>query len=354
MKRLLMCVALVGLASVGHGQEKKAAPPHGHPKIKFDQMVYDFGTTSMVQSLTGTFTFQNKGDGVLEVRKPATSCGCTVAAVKPEKVEPGQKGELVFTLNLSGIVRGHIEKQITVPCNDLATPSVQLTIKADLFSIYEIVPPQVSFGDVRAGTSARQPIVLKRTDGQNLAVGKVQSSTDGLKVQIENLPDAAGKAAKLWVELAAAGSPRRLSEQVTVLAEDGTQIAVVPVFGRVIGDVSVSPEMVFWGVTDPENWPGAFPELMTKRSLRVALSQPDKTLEIKNPTSSFADLEVSVVTVETGRVYDVVARLAKAPKDSERGTITFETNIPAQPTIIVPVTISVLRPQPAALPPPVK
>lgn len=344
-------MTFVGLTGWVYGQDKKPAPPHGHPKIKFDQMVCDFGTTSMVQSLTGTFTFQNNGDGDLEVYKPATSCGCTVAAVKPERVAPGQKGELVFTLNVSGIVRGHIEKQITVPCNDQATPSVQLTVKADLFSIYEVVPAQVSFGDVRSGTSARTPIVLKRTDGQNLAVGKLQSSADGLKAQVENLPDQAGKGAKVWIELTAGGSPRRLSEQVTVLAEDGTQIAVIPVFGRIIGDVAVSPESVFWGVTDPENWPGAFPELMTKRTLRVALSQSDKALEIKNPTSSLVDLALSVVPVETGRVYDVVIRLDKAPKDSERGTITFETNIPSQPTIIVPVTISVLRAQPVVVPP---
>jgi hypothetical protein len=351
MKKILLLA--VSIAVVGNlwAQSKSEEKPRGHARIKFDQMVYDFGTTSMVQSLTGTFTFQNKGDGVLEVRKPATSCGCTVAAIKPERLEPGQKGELVFTLNVGDITRGHIEKQITVPCNDVAVPNVQLTVKVDLFSIYEVVPPQVSLGDLRLGTSTRQPVVLKRTDGQNLALGKTQTSINDLRVQVENLPDAAGKAAKLWIELAASGSPRRLSEQITVLAEDGTQVCVVPVFGRVVGDVSVSPEAMYWGVTDPDNWPSAFPELMSKRSLRVALAQANKPLEIKNVASSISDLELSVVTVETGRVFDVVARMTKAPKKSERGTITFETNVPSQPTVVVPVTISVLRPQSVAVPP---
>src|ERR1043166_2107502 len=58
------------------------------PKIQFDKTVYDFGNTSMVQQLTGTFTFENTGVGVLELKKPTTSCGCTVASVKPETLRP--------------------------------------------------------------------------------------------------------------------------------------------------------------------------------------------------------------------------------------------------------------------------
>jgi len=49
------------------------------------------------------------------------------------------------------------------------------------------------------------------------------------------------------------------------------------------------------------------------------------------------------VTLQTGKVYQVVAKLPEAPKDSVRGMISFETNIPSQPTVVVPVNINVLR-----------
>src|SRR5437868_15311359 len=39
------------------------------PKIQFDRTLYDFGTTSLVQSVSRTFTFHNAGDGVLKIQE---------------------------------------------------------------------------------------------------------------------------------------------------------------------------------------------------------------------------------------------------------------------------------------------
>src|SRR5438093_71139 len=79
---------------------KQTEAPKGTPKIKFDNTIYDFGKTSQVDHVTGIFIFHNEGDGVLKVEKPQPSCGCTVAGVKPDVLQPGEKGELTFTLNL--------------------------------------------------------------------------------------------------------------------------------------------------------------------------------------------------------------------------------------------------------------
>src|SRR5579859_5308429 len=54
------------------------------PKIEFDRTVYDFCTTSLVESVTGTFTFTNAGDDVLKLQAPKPSCGCTVARLSSD------------------------------------------------------------------------------------------------------------------------------------------------------------------------------------------------------------------------------------------------------------------------------
>ena len=59
---------------------------------------------------------------------------------------------------------------------------------------------------------------------------------------------------------------------------------------------------------------------------------------------------MSVVAVETGGVYQVVARLSEPPKETESGTISFETNRASQPTVLVPVTINVVKHQAASAP----
>lgn len=360
MKKLWMILMTVGLmvaasslvAAETKPQPAKVEEPKamGHPRVQFDKLVYDFGTTSMVQSLTGTFTFQNKGDSELEVRKPSTSCGCTVAAVKPEKLAPGQSGELVFTLNVSGMARGSLEKHITVPSNDNTQPAVQLAVKANIVSLYEVAPSQISFGDLRAGTATNLTLIVKRIDGTNLALGNLQPSGNLIRAKAEPVNPAT---AKVTIEVAAQGAPRRLSENIVLFSGDNTQqIALVPVYGRIVGDVAVSPETVFWGINDPGNWPGAFPEVVAKRTLRVALTGGDKKLEINDLASTVRDLELNLTTIEAGKTYEIIARLLHAPKETVAGEISFTTGVPNQPKAVVPVVINVLRPQPPALPGP--
>ena len=77
-----------------------AALAEGAPKIQFDQTVYDFGKTSQVATVSGVFKFKNAGDGILKVEPPKPSCGCTVAELKPDTLQPGETGELAFTLHL--------------------------------------------------------------------------------------------------------------------------------------------------------------------------------------------------------------------------------------------------------------
>jgi len=74
-----------------------AAQAEGTPKIQFDQTVYDFGKTSQVETVSGVFKFKNIGDGILKLEPPKPSCGCTVAELKPDTLQPGETGELPFT-----------------------------------------------------------------------------------------------------------------------------------------------------------------------------------------------------------------------------------------------------------------
>jgi hypothetical protein len=322
-------------------QAAGAATNQPPPKIVFEKTVYDFGTTSMVQQLTGTFTFQNTGKGVLELKKPTTSCGCTVAGVKPDRLNPGEKGELVFTLNVANIQRGHAEKHITVPSNDPDNPSINLTVKADMTSVLDVSPQSVNVGQIRQGATTNVSLSVKRTDGAKLNLSKVEPTQSFMTTHI--VPDEKEpSAATVSIAVKGEGTPRRFSDRISLFLEDPSKPAfVVNVFGQLVGDVSLTPEQVFWGVPDAEQW-STSNETMTTRNIRVTAntSQP---LEIKNLTSSLPDVKVSLSQIETGKVYEVVAKLPEAPKRSETGTITFETNYASQRTVTVPVRINVLN-----------
>ena len=324
-----------------NGPSEAATAPAGTPKIQFANTVYDFGTTSQVDSVTGTFTFSNAGDGELKVQKAVPSCGCTVASVKPDVLKPAEKGELIFTVRLGG-ARGHLEKHISVPSNDPQSPNVSLTIKADVTQLVEVTPTQIMVGDLRQGITTNVIVQVRRNDGKKLSITNTETSNKFVRARVE--PGDNEQTAKVVVEIEGEGAPRRFNEQVKLFVDGAPQpMSSVSVVGRVLGDINITPESLFWGITDPQHWPGSYPEAMITREVAIAAPQLGKPLEIQNVTSSVKEVSIKLVPVDKGKTYKLLAKLLEVPKESERGTISFDTNVPSQPKVVVPVTINVLR-----------
>ena len=319
-------------------------PSAGAPKIKFDKTIYDFGKTSQVEHVTGTFTFQNIGDGVLKLEKPQTSCGCTVAGVKPEVLEPGEKGELTFTLSL-GRSRAVLQKMITVTCNDPQTPKTMLTVKADYTPLYDINPmtlaPQLAFGV----TNTDQFTTITRTDGKPLCIVRLDASKPWITAKVEPGAKTNDTTARIRVTIQRDGSPRRFNEfvQVYTAGQTNTPVANIYLYGQIMGEVSLSPEALYWSITDTTNTPAERPEAQITQRVTIS-STTGKAIELKNPQSSIKGMKVELVSKEAGTVYELVARLDEVPASTMSGNVSFETSVAAQPRIEVPVIINVFKP----------
>lgn len=316
----------------------------GTPKIQFEQTVYDFGKTSQVATVSGVFKFKNVGDGVLKVEPPKPSCGCTVAELKPDTLQPGETGELPFTFSL-GLNRATLEKHIAVRSNDPQTPEVALTLKADYTPLYEINPmtiaPQLAFG-VNAAT---QYTTLTRTDGKPLHLGRLVASKPWITAQVERVDKTDATMARIQVAVQREGPPRRFSEFVHVYnaEQTNTPVSSIYVYGQIMGEVSLSPEALYWSITDTTNAPADRPEASVLRRVMIRAAN-GKAMELKNPQSTIKGLNVELVTKETGKVYELVARLEELPTSTISGNVSFETSVAAQSRIEVPVIVNVFKP----------
>jgi hypothetical protein len=318
-----------------------AARADGAPKIEFDRTVYDFGTTSLVESVTGTFTFRNAGDGLLTIEKPKPTCGCTVAKVSPETLKPGEKGELVFTIKL-GTFPQTLAKEILVPSNDPLHPVVELGIKVALKSVFEVKPPGVSFGGIRLGATTNATVVVRRTDGRKLVVTKVEATSDLINVRAEPLEGSDGKAARVLIGLKAQGQPRLLSEQVRVYTEDSMGAALTIFVGsQLLGDLQLEPQELVWGIPDPNHWSDPDPDVVLSRTITVTSTQTNHPLHVRNLSCDVKDTALKLVTLKKGEQYQIVVRLLKAPRQPLQGTIRFETNLPSLPKVEVPLTVNI-------------
>src|SRR6185436_934124 len=97
----------------------------------------------------------------------------------------GEKGELVFTVNIGAISRGHLEKHITVPSNDPASPTVNLTIKTDVTSVYDSQPISVNLGAIRAGGKTNATVTISRNDGSKLAIQRLEGNNNNIEAKLE-------------------------------------------------------------------------------------------------------------------------------------------------------------------------
>jgi len=314
------------------------------PKIQFDQTVYDFGKTSQVASVSGAFKFKNTGDGLLKLEPPKPTCGCTVAELKPDTLLPGATGELPFTLNL-GLYRATLEKHIAVRSNDPQTPEVSLIIKVDYTPLYDISPmalaPKLAFGV----NEAEQFATITRTDGKPLRLERLVTSKPWITATVAPSAEAEETAARIRVAVQREGPPRRFNEfvQVYVAEQTNTPVSSIYVFGQIMGEVSLSPEALYWSITDAANTAAERPEASVLRLVTIR-SADGKAMELKKAQSTIKGLKVELVPKEAGTVYELVARLEEVPASTVSGNVSFETSVAAQPMIEVPVIVNVFKP----------
>jgi hypothetical protein len=156
---------------------------------------------------------------------------------------------------------------------------------------------------------------------------------------------AAESAGRIRVNIQRAGAPRRFNEFVHVYAADQTNTPVASIYisGEMLGEVSLSPEALYWSV--PEGPTKAADRSEASVLRRVTIQSTDgKAIKVKNPQSTIKGLKVEIVPKAAGNVYELVARLEEVPPGSVAGNVSFETSVAAQPRIEVPVIVNVFKP----------
>lgn len=312
----------------------------GTPKITFDRLVYDFGKTALVETVTGTFTYQNTGDAELKVEQPKPSCGCTVAKLSATTLAPGEKGELVFSLSV-GAGSQKMKKEIIVPSNDPTNSHVSLGVRVETKSPFVAEPGGIDFGDVLLKSTTNASVVIRRSDGRKLTVTKLETTGNGLTAKFEPVDD---HAVRVTVTLTASGMPRLLSEQVKLTTSDSIGVAHV-VFANawLSGPVKLEPAALSWGMPNPADPKFEDADVILSRQVTITAVSPGQKLVLSQPTSTLPGLKVTLEEVEKGRQYLLDAEFPKRLTGSVQGTITVDSNLPEMPKINIPIEVNVWK-----------
>lgn len=135
----------------------------GAPRIKFKELVRDFGQVKQGEILSHEFVFTNEGDSTLLIKKVSTSCGCAAALLSDEKLAPGKQGKIEVKFDTRGY-GDRVSKYIFVDSNDPGQARVQLEVSADIevppAPKIDIDPYNYDGGLVVAGDELRAPLKI--------------------------------------------------------------------------------------------------------------------------------------------------------------------------------------------------
>lgn len=126
IRRLLLACAAVSLLAQA-------------PAITFDSFHHDFGRITPDRKVSAKYRVSNTGNAVLSITQVRPSCGCTATVLGKWSINPGESTELEATFDPHG-QRGIVRKSMEVFCNDPKSPTVTLTLEAEV--VQEVMPSQ--------------------------------------------------------------------------------------------------------------------------------------------------------------------------------------------------------------------
>jgi len=297
----------------------------GKPSVEVAAPAFDFGSAINGVPVKHVFRLKNVGTGSLVIGAVQTSCGCTAARPSKSTVAPGEESDIAVTFDTRAD-KGPATRTITVFTNDPKHPQLNLTLKGDIKVQVEAVPSPVAFGNVKHGTEqAREVTVTDLTGGKDFKIDSISNSSKDIKVTVH--PRVDGKpGAELEVVLLKTMPPGPFNDIVKV--SNSRAPVEVAVFGTIVGDLTVNPPQVSFGIV-PHH-------ASVLRTIRLTNSA-DRTVNVVGVSSTNQSVTAAVEPVTPGRVYKITLQLRPNTPDGKLlGTLAIKTDDPQQETLQVP------------------
>ncbi|HVN89901.1 MAG TPA: DUF1573 domain-containing protein [Candidatus Binataceae bacterium] len=298
---------------------------HGTPSAKTTETTFDFGSVFQGAQVKHTFRIENAGPGTLSIGAVQTSCGCTVAEPTKRQVAAGDSSEIAAIFDTSAD-KGPSQRVITVHTNDPAHKQIAFTIKGDVKVKVDANPSPVVFDKVKHGTEvSRQVLVTDLMGDKDFKITSITNSSPNLKVTQQPRTDGKPGAA-LTFTLSKSAPAASLSDTVKVASNIAP--VTIPVYANVVGDISVAPPQVSFGIV--KHRAGAV------QFARV-INAGDKPVNLLDARSNNPIVTATIEPMKPGKEYKLTLELtANSPDGTLRGAIEIKTDDPGQPVLQVP------------------
>jgi hypothetical protein len=158
------------------------------PKIVVENPVHDFGDIDPGSSQSCKFEFSNQGQGVLNITRIQSTCGCTVPELEKKTYLPGESG-FVSVAYHAGPHSGATSKHLYILSNDTENPKSQLTIKANVIEKISYEPKRFRL-KLNQENANLGDIKIKSLDGKAFAISRIQIRPECMKIEYDPVVEA--------------------------------------------------------------------------------------------------------------------------------------------------------------------
>ena len=169
--------------AVANETAAKTDPNASGARIKFDNLIHDFGDMDPDSSNVCEFAFKNVGDALLKILNVHPDCGCTVFTLEKKEYAPGESGTL--KIKYHSVPRGgSVARRIVVSSNDPVEPNVTLTMKGRVVERVAYEPTKLNLL-LKGGVEAPPTVTLTSLDGKPFSIKGIKSSVNAISAQFD-------------------------------------------------------------------------------------------------------------------------------------------------------------------------
>jgi hypothetical protein len=298
------------------------APAQEWATKMFTVTSHNFGTVAKGSKTEYRFQFRNIYKEDLHVVGVRTSCGCTSPTVTKRDLKTHETAEVVATFNTRTFLGQH-GATLTVTFDKPYHAEVQLRVAGNIRGDVTFEPPFVDLGNVDLGKGAERTVRVTHVGGTSWEIKDVRSANPSFEVQLSKPTHTASQTAYDLVARLKTDAPAGYVKGQLIIVTNDPRAAQIPmdVEGRVVAEVTVSPQLLALGTIEPGRSVTKNVVVRANRPFCVtSVSCADGCLSCE-PKTTPATVHILPVTFQAGETAGKVERQLKISTDLGEGAV---------------------------------
>lgn len=292
----------------------------------FQVTSHNFGTVAKGSKTEYRFVFRNIYKEDVHVVGVRTSCGCTSPQVTKKDVKTHETSEIVATFNTRTFLGQH-GATLTVTFDKPFYAEVQLRVAGNIRGDVTFDPPFIDLGNVDLGKGAERRVRVARIGSTPWEIKDVRSVNPNFEVQLSQPTKSSAQTAyDLTMRLKPSTPAGYLKGQLILVTNDprATQIPM-DVEGRVVAEVTVSPQLLALGQVEPGGTVTKNVVVRANREFSITGIQCEDGCLTCEPRTTPAKVHILPITFQAGTASGRIERQLRISTDLGEGAVPTVT-----------------------------